>query len=135
MERLTIFDYQVEIDRAATLDWYASHGEWGCDCGDCRHYVSLAKERKLPPDMMELLDSLGIPLEKATYLCSLYKTEEGILYQVSYRVAGNILSDTEQDKNAAGHCIHETYPYGAPDFPQPHFDVEFYPTLPHGEDT
>ena len=83
----------------------------------------------------DLLDSLGIPLEKATYLCSLYKTEEGILYQVSYRVAGNILSATEQDKNAAGRCIHETYPYGAPDFPQPHFDVEFYSTLPHGEDT
>ena len=49
MENITLFQhqteqYQVEIDRAATLDWYASHGEWGCSCGDCRHYVSLAKE-------------------------------------------------------------------------------------------
>jgi hypothetical protein len=23
-------------------------------------------------------------------------------------------------------CCHETYPYGAPDFPEPHFDIEFF---------
>lgn len=73
MESTTFFGYQVEIDRAATSAWYASAKEWGCECGDCRHYVALAKERRLPPDMMALLDSLGIPLEKATYVCSLYK--------------------------------------------------------------
>ena len=27
-------------------------------------------------------------------------------------------------------CCHEPYPYGAPDFPEPHFDLEFYATLP-----
>lgn len=134
MENRTIFDYQVEIDRAATQAWYAEHGEWGCMCGDCRNYVALAKQRALPTVIMETLDSLGIPLEKATYVSSLYKKEEGILYQVSYRVTGNILSVSEHDKNATGRCIHETYPYGAPDFPQPHFDVEFYPTLPYAEE-
>ena len=27
-------------------------------------------------------------------------------------------------------CCHEPYPYGAPDFPAPHFDLEFWVTLP-----
>ena len=27
-------------------------------------------------------------------------------------------------------CTHEIYPYGAPDFPKPHFDLEFWLTLP-----
>ena len=29
-----------------------------------------------------------------------------------------------------GHCCHESYPYGAPDFPAPHFDLEFCVELP-----
>ena len=27
-------------------------------------------------------------------------------------------------------CCHETYPYGAPGFPEPHFDLEFWVRLP-----
>lgn len=27
-------------------------------------------------------------------------------------------------------CCHEIYPYGAPDFPTPHFDLEFWVQLP-----
>lgn len=27
-------------------------------------------------------------------------------------------------------CCHEVYPYGAPNFPKPHFDLEFWITLP-----
>jgi hypothetical protein len=27
-------------------------------------------------------------------------------------------------------CCHETYPYGAPDFLEPHFDIEFFLWLP-----
>lgn len=136
MEKCTLFNYQaesyqVEIDRAATLNWYASHDEWGCECGDCRNYVSLAKQRALTAYLMETLDSLGIPLEKATYVSELYTDEEGVHYQVSYRVAGNVLAaPIEEVKNAFGRCCHEIYPYGAPDFTQPHFDIEFYPTLP-----
>ena len=29
-----------------------------------------------------------------------------------------------------GHCCYETYPYGAPNFPEPHFDLEFFEILP-----
>lgn len=135
MESTTFFGYQVEIDRAATSAWYASAKEWGCECGHCRNYVALAKHRALPAYLMETLDSLGIPFEKATYVCELYTDEAGVHYQVSYRVAGNILAaPMEEDKNAFGRCCHELYPYGALDFPQPHFDIEFYPTLPYAEE-
>ena len=131
MERLTIFNYQVEIDRVATLDWYAFRGEWGCDCRDCRNYLAEAKAKNLPPEMTEVLNSLGIPPEKATYLGELYTDENGVHYQVSYRAAGRILAEPkEKVTETFGRCCHEPYPYGAPDFPEPNFDIEFYPILP-----
>ena len=100
-----LFGSEVEIDDVSTRRWYADAEEWGCDCGDCR-----------------------IPPEKATYVCHLYDDEKGHLYQFSYRIAGNILS--EETATGAGRCCHETYPYGAPGFPEPHFDLEFWVTLP-----
>ncbi len=131
MERKTFFHYKTEIDIEATTAWYAHAGEWGCDCRDCRNYLTAAKAKKLPPEMTELLDSLGIPPEKATYLSELYTDENGVHYQVSYRVVGKILAEPEEKtEEVLGRCCHESYPYGAPDFPEPHFDLEFYPVLP-----
>ena len=72
--------------------------------------------------MRELLDSLQIPPSKATYVSLL---DGKHLYQFSYRIAGNILS-TDPAMDPRGRCYHETYPYGAPDFPRPHFDLEFF---------
>ena len=45
------------------------------------------------------------------------------------RGAGRILGG-HGEPGARGTCCHEIYPYGAPDFPEPHFDLEFYLTLP-----
>ncbi|MBQ5682414.1 MAG: hypothetical protein IIV26_02735, partial [Peptococcaceae bacterium] len=73
----------------------------------------------------------GIPPEKATYVCELYTDDEGIHYQFSYRLAGTfeeIFNNT--GKQLAYRCGHEPYPYGAPGFPEPHFDLEFYAVLP-----
>ena len=61
--------------------------------------------------------------------CELYRQEGGHLYQFSCRVAGRIL-DGHGKPGAQGTCCHEIYPYGAPDFPEPHFDLEFGLTLP-----
>ena len=30
-----LFGFQVEIDEAATKEWYDRADEWSCDCGDC----------------------------------------------------------------------------------------------------
>jgi hypothetical protein len=82
---------------------------------------------------MEILDELGISPEKATYVCELFTDEAGIHYQFSYRIAGTIIGApiTDGGENGnEGRCCHEPYPYGAPDFPNPHFDLEFYATLP-----
>lgn len=131
MEKATFFDYQVEINRENTAAWYATAEEWGCDCGHCRNYLALAKERKLPSTMLKTLDFLDVFPEKATYLSELYADDEGVHYQVSYRVVGNILTEPKEKENkVTGRCCHEPYPYGAPDFPAPHFDLEFYPVLP-----
>lgn len=37
---------------------------------------------------------------------------------------------TAETRNQVGWCWHEPYPYGAPGFPVPHFDLAFVLTLP-----
>ena len=91
--------------------------------------MTLARRREFPALVLEGLDKLGIPPEKATYVCEMYPDGDGLCYQFSFRIAGNILSG-EADTKAGGRCCHETYPYGAPGFPEPHFDLEFFQTLP-----
>jgi len=125
--------YSVEIDGEITQKYYEKYSEWGCECLHCRNFLALARERKLPKEVLEILDSLGIPPEKATYVCQMIEKENGHLYQFSYRISGNILA--EKSVNTAYEwgeirCTHEIYPYGAPDFPKPHFDLEFWLTLP-----
>lgn len=129
MTKHHLFGFEVEIDEESTHCWYATAKEWGCDCGDCRNFLVFAHERRLPVWVVETLDKLGIPPEKATYVCLLYSDEDGWHYQFSYRVAGNILNG-ETNKEEHGRCCHEPYPYGAPGFPEPHFDLEFWITLP-----
>ena len=125
----SFFGFQVEVDETATCDWYSHSEEWDCDCGHCRNFLTLARARELPATVLEFLDKLGIPPEKATYVCEMYPDGDGLCYQFSYRIAGNILNG-EVDTKEAGRCLHETYPYGAPGFPEPHFDLEFLLTLP-----
>ena len=31
--KFDLYGFQVEIDEAATKDWYDKADEWGCDCG------------------------------------------------------------------------------------------------------
>lgn len=126
--------FRVEIDETATSDWYAHSEQWGCDCGHCRNFLKLALERALPVQVLEILDKFGIPPEKATYVCEMYPDEGGHCYQFSYRMAGRILVDdktvTAKQDWGWGHCCHEPYPCGAPGFPEPHFDLDFWVTLP-----
>ena len=126
-------NYQVELDEGATRDWYKNSDEWGCKCGHCLNFLTLARNRKIPIPIIETLEKLGIPPEKATYVCMLYSDEDGLHYQFSYRMAGNMLNkpgNGEPQGRDEGRCCHELYPYGAPDFPNPHFDLEFYAVLP-----
>ena len=42
----------VEVDEPATRAWYAQAGDWGCECGHCRNFLALAKERRLPEELL-----------------------------------------------------------------------------------
>lgn len=133
MKNYSFFGFYTEVDENKTHDWYIHSSEWSCSCGHCRNFVELAKRQKLPQQMMDSLRLLNIPFEKATYVSELFTDHEGIHYQVSYRMAGTILSEPTKDELSSfnlGRCCHEPYPYGAPDFPTPHFDLEFWITLP-----
>ncbi len=124
--RRRILNCNIEIDKEQTAQWYAKAEEWGCDCGNCLNFLEVARRGLLPSYITKLLTELHIPPTKATYVCLL---DGEHLYQFSYRIAGNILSvESEWEKD--GHCCHELYPYGASDFPTPHFDVEFFVELP-----
>ena len=134
MKEFDLFGYLVEIDEKTTKDWYDKANEWGCECGDCRHFVALAKKREFPSAVIDILDQFGIAPEKATYVCEIVTEEHKILYQFSYRMVGNILKEKDGGAKEFGwgeaYCGHEPYPYGAPGFPTPHFDLEFWARLP-----
>ena len=138
--------YTVEVDGPATRAWYAQAGDWGCECGHCRNFLALAKERRLPEEILNILDGLGIPPEKATYVCELYHDgswrEKGLLYEISWRIAGRAAGRPEGKENegtAWGPPVqrpaftlmlgHETCPV-AEGFPQPHFDLDVSLYLP-----
>ena len=134
MEKRNLWEYEVEIDEAATAAWYADSSEWDCDCDDCRNFLELAKNRELPEPILAVLDELNIAPEKATYVCEMMPKDGGHLYQFSYRIAGRILNEDVSRSVVTDwgevRCCHEPYPYGAPGFPTPHFDLEFWGTLP-----
>ena len=132
VRKYDFWGFQVELDEKATRDWYAESKGWGCDCGHCRNFLALARKNALPAPVMEVLNELGISPEKATYVCEMYPDGTGFFYQFSYRMAGNILGESgTADAQEWGEvrCCHEPYPYGAPGFPTPHFDLEFWLTL------
>lgn len=130
MQEHNLRHYHVEIDKSATSVWYEATDHWGCECGHCRNFLRLAEMKKLPLHVTQMLDQLEIPAEKATYVCALHTDDRGILYQFSYRIAGNILDAPNREDVEEVRCCHEPYPYGAPNFPQPHFDLEFFAILP-----
>ena len=138
--------YTAEVDERATEDYYAQAPDWDCICGHCRNFLALARARKLPAEILEILDELRIPPEKATYVCELCYGEDwrekGLLYEVSWRVAGTVVKQPESRENEGTPwgppaqlrdtwlmLGHETCPV-AEDFPQPHFDLDISLYLP-----
>lgn len=129
MGEMSLFGYRTEVDGAATREWYAASEGWDCDCGHCRNFLALARARGLPDEVLAALDRLGVPPDKPTYVCEYGPQGGGRLYQFAYRLAGRVLDEPEERQASAG-CWHETYPYGAPGFPEPNFDLEFLLPLP-----
>ena len=138
--------YEAQVDEQATRACYAQAPDWDCPCGHCRNFVALARERKLPEELLAILDSLSIPPEKATYVCELYYDkdwrEKVLLYQLSWRVAGAVVKKPESRENEGTpwgppswlrSCWlmlgHETCPV-EPDFPEPNFDLDVSLYLP-----
>ena len=130
MKYYSMLDCEIEVDEAATKQWYTNAENWGCECGYCNNFLEIARRRELPDEVHHYLSIFGILPEKATYVCCLTENNNKLLYQFSYRIAGNILKDNTSSITEDARFCHETYPYGASDFPEPHFDLEFYVELP-----
>ena len=134
MKKYDLFGYAVEVDKQATKEWYGKFKGWKCDCEHCKNFLLLAKKKQLPVIFLDTLKEFEIPPEKPTYVCEITSKKGQLLYQFSYRMTGNILqekADTQEELEwGEARCCHEIYPYGAPDFPTPHFDLEFWVQLP-----
>ena len=145
MTRLDWYGYGAEVDMPATRACYGRAGEWDCPCGHCRNFLALARERRLPEELLAILNSLSIPPEKATYVCELDSRDwetKGVLYEVSWRIAGTVVKQPESRENEGTpwgppswlrSCWlmlgHETCPV-EPDFPEPNFDLDVSLYLP-----
>ncbi len=134
MEIYKFWDYQTELDKEVTKSWYQTAKPWNCACSYCRNFMEVVRRGMLPDEVLNILNELEIPPENATYVCEIYPKEDKYCYQFSYRIVGNILSGdemkTEPQAWGEGRCCHEPYPHGAPGFPAPHFDLEFWVELP-----
>ena len=146
MTHFSWYGYTAEVDEGATADYYAKAPDWDCSCGHCRNFLALARARKLPAEILETLDELRIPPEKATYVCELCYGEDwrekGLLYEVSWRVAGTVVKQPESRENEGtkwgppvrrpefrlmlGHEVCPVEPY----FPEPNFDLDVSLYLP-----
>ena len=128
--------YTVEVDGPATRAWYAQAEEWSCTCGHCRNFLALARARKLPGELLDILDGLGIPPEKATDLCEFCDEDGRLLYGLAYRVAGRVLEKPPEGapQSQSGLSCQDDprlfYPWGVVGFPEPCFDLSWTPWLP-----
>ena len=115
MEKRNLWEYQVEIDEATTVEWYTTKEPWGCECGHCLNFLKLARDNELPDPVHTILKELNIAPEKVTYVCEIMPKDNGHLYQFSYRLAGRILNEDTANSTVADwgevRCCHEMYPY------------------------
>ena len=129
-----LFGFDVDIDIEQTHKWYSTFDGWSCSCVHCRNFMSLSRDKQFPSEIIESLDNLGISPHQATYVCEMYPDVDKFMYQFSYRISGKINCEdlTVYKKYDWGdvRLCHEPYPYGAPGFPSPHFDLEFWVFLP-----
>ena len=145
MTRFSWHGYGAQVDERATRDCYEKAGAWDCSCGHCRNFLALARARKLPGELLDILDGLGIPPEKATYVCELYHDEswqeKGLLYQLCWRVAGKITGRPAGADDGPTWGPRVEFPWGGlelgretfpvePDFPEPNFDLNVSLYLP-----
>ncbi len=138
MDSYEFWGSTVEVDEESTQAWYHNASPWGCECDGCKNFLAAAKQGLLPAPVQDALRQLQIPPEKATYVCRLFSHDHTHLYQFCYRIAGRILALSTPDAKSMtwgeGRCGHDDYPYGAPGFPEPHFDMIFYANLPWATD-
>ncbi len=133
MKKMELWGSLVEVDEETTRAWYDSIEPWDCECDDCQHFLRLTAQGMLPEPVTDTLQLLGIAPEKVTYLCLIVGQGDKALYEFCYRLAGKILEREDNDVRldwGQGCCGHHSYPHGAPDFPEPYFDLIFFANLP-----
>lgn len=131
---IRISGFRAEADAETTRAWYLHEGdEWYCMCGPCRNFAALAKKRQLPSELLDLLDRLSIPPEKATYVCEM---DGAGLCELTWNVSGRLLEEGEAvSTDWGGWALEPRGKYYQPsdayeDFPDPCFVLHAFVRLP-----
>ncbi len=123
--------YRTEIDPDAAREFYRRFPGWDCACGHCRNFLALARGRRLPEDILTVLDGLGIPPERASYVLMLCPGEDGLLrYEFGCRLPGRVLSGPERGDGGGIWCGREPDPSADCGIQEPCFDLMFFRDLP-----
>lgn len=126
----TFGPYRTEIDLDAAREFYRHYSGWKCACGHCRNFLALAHDRRLPEDILAVLDVLGIPPERASYVLMLCPRDGGLFrYEFGVRLPGRVLSGPERGDGGIL-CCHEPDPSADCGLPEPCFDLMFFRDLP-----
>lgn len=133
LKTFKFFGFEAEVDLETTQSWYAAAKPQrrGYDkSANTRNFRAAARKRLLPDFVLEQLDALGIPPQKATYIVYVQTDrKKNDYYEFSYRIAGKVRKVPKKESRQ-GRCIHEPSPLCPQKFPQPHFDLEFYAIVP-----
>ena len=111
MLKRNLWEFQVEIDETETTEWYSTKEPWRCECGDCRNFLELSNRNELPEAVHAISERTKYCIRKS-HLCM--RDQSMVVDWGEVR------------------CCHEIYPYRAPGFPTPHFDLKFWVTLSWG---
>src|SRR5262245_57758370 len=94
MEHLSLQDWEILYDRAATRAAYSritAGGAERCNCAPCRNWV-LSRHELLPVKFKELLDRLGIPIERDAEVYHNARLESGLhSYGGWYHFVGTVV--------------------------------------------
>ena len=137
MEQLQAGDQTIRFDRQRTIDAYTSITQGGaekCGCSHCRNFAA-QRDKAYPASFRQLLESLGITIEKEGEVYECGRDDSSHLYGGWFYFAGVVVNAGERLTDAdAGF---QYYFVDAKHLPKPPADfgaeiaaVEFHTKIP-----
>jgi hypothetical protein len=117
MEHLSLQDWEILYDREATRAAYSritAGGAEFCNCAPCRNWV-LSRHELLPVKFRDLLDRLGIPVERDAEVYHNARLESGLhSYGGWYHFVGKVERGERENASRLSFPPFTVYPHSRP---------------------